>query len=71
MLTDPDLSRERLIVRRPGKRHIIYLDELSYRCASAWLRERHREAPTVRRAHSAGGRSPLRIRAPRPPTPLG
>ncbi|MEO3842464.1 hypothetical protein [Streptomyces sp. B22F1] len=35
LLTDLDLSRERLIVRRPGKRHIIYLDELTYRCASA------------------------------------
>ncbi|MCQ0017532.1 hypothetical protein [Actinomadura madurae] len=41
-LTDLDLSCERLIVRRPGKRHVIYLDELTYRCASAWLRERHR-----------------------------
>ncbi|MEU0577559.1 hypothetical protein ABZ465_09700 [Streptomyces griseoincarnatus] len=37
LLAGLDLSRERLVVRRPGKRHIIHLDELTYRCASAWL----------------------------------
>ncbi|MEW2308483.1 hypothetical protein AB0918_07575 [Streptomyces sp. NPDC006864] len=51
MLTDLDLSRERLIVRRPGKRHIIYLDELTYCCASAWLRERHRRWPVTTNPH--------------------
>lgn len=51
LLTDLDLSRERLIVRRPGKRHIIYLDELTYRCASAWLRERHRRWPVTTNPH--------------------
>ncbi|MEU9149633.1 hypothetical protein AB0D59_03570 [Streptomyces sp. NPDC048417] len=51
LLTDLDLSRERLIVRRSGKRHIIYLDELTYRCASAWLRERHRRWPVTTNPH--------------------
>ncbi|MHC3388774.1 hypothetical protein ACLQ2E_04845 [Streptomyces lavendulocolor] len=51
LLTDLDLSRERLTVRRPGKRHIIYLDELTYRCASAWLRERHRRWPVTTNPH--------------------
>ncbi|WP_326841316.1 hypothetical protein OHB33_03000 [Streptomyces sp. NBC_01558] len=51
LLTDLDLSRERLIVRRPGKRHTIYLDELTYRCASAWLRERHRRWPVTTNPH--------------------
>ncbi|MCL6289172.1 hypothetical protein PV689_31115 [Streptomyces sp. ATCC51928] len=51
LLTDLDLSRERLIVRRPGKRHIIYVDELTYRCASAWLRERHRRWPVTTNPH--------------------
>ncbi|MEH0547925.1 hypothetical protein QA802_34115 [Streptomyces sp. B21-105] len=50
-VTDLDLSRERLIVRRPGKRHIIYLDELTHRCASAWLRERHRRWPVTTNPH--------------------
>ncbi|MEU2494082.1 hypothetical protein [Streptomyces sp. NPDC007883] len=30
LLTDLDLSRERLVVRRPRRRHIVYLDELTY-----------------------------------------
>ncbi|MFJ5850819.1 hypothetical protein [Streptomyces sp. NPDC092903] len=51
LLSDLDLSRERLVVRRPGKRHIIYLDELTYRCASAWLRERHRRWPVTTNPH--------------------
>ncbi|GAA2972895.1 hypothetical protein GCM10010446_66680 [Streptomyces enissocaesilis] len=51
LLTDLDLSRELLIVRRPGKRHIIYLDELTYRCASAWLHERHRLWPVTTNPH--------------------
>lgn len=51
LLTDLDLSRERLIVRRPGKRHIIFLDELTYRCASGWLRERHRRWPVTTNPH--------------------
>ncbi|MDX3855614.1 hypothetical protein [Streptomyces sp. AK02-01A] len=51
LLTDLDLSRERLIVRRPGKRHIIYLDELTHRCASAWLRARHRRWPVTTNPH--------------------
>lgn len=51
LLTDLDLSRERLVVRRPGKRHIIYLDELTYRCASDWIRERHRRWPVTSNPH--------------------
>ncbi|GGY05311.1 hypothetical protein GCM10010358_68390 [Streptomyces minutiscleroticus] len=51
LLTDLDLPRERLIIRRPGKRHIIYLDELTYRCASEWLRERHRRWPATTNPH--------------------
>lgn len=51
LLRDLDLSRERLVVRRPGKRHIIYLDELTYRCASAWLQERHRRWPVTTNPH--------------------
>ncbi|NBM14180.1 hypothetical protein, partial [Streptomyces sp. GC420] len=51
LLTDLDLSRERLVVRRLGKRHIIYLDELTYRCASAWIRERHRRWPVTSNPH--------------------
>ncbi|MDX5564550.1 hypothetical protein PYK79_16000 [Streptomyces sp. ID05-04B] len=51
LLTGLDLSRARLIVRRPGKRQIIYLDELTYRCASAWLRGRHRRWPVTSNPH--------------------
>ncbi|MFE7430077.1 hypothetical protein [Streptomyces sp. NPDC057545] len=51
LLTNLDLSRERLVVRHPGERHIIYLDELTYRCASAWLRERHRRWPVTTNPH--------------------
>ncbi|MEU0720501.1 hypothetical protein ABZ498_25380 [Streptomyces lavendulocolor] len=51
LLTDLDLSRERLVVRRRGKRHIIYLDELTYRCASDWIRERHRRWPVTSNPH--------------------
>ncbi|MGG7569216.1 hypothetical protein [Streptomyces sirii] len=51
LLTDLDLSRERLVVRRHGKRHIIYLDELTYHCASAWIRERHRRWPATTNPH--------------------
>lgn len=39
LLTDLGLSRERLVVRRQGKRHIVYLDELTYRCASDRIRD--------------------------------
>jgi hypothetical protein len=51
LLTDLGLSHERLVVRRPGKRHIIYLDELTYRCASDWIRERHRRWPVTSNPH--------------------
>ena len=51
LLTDLDLSRGPLVVRRPGKRHIIYPDELTYRCVSAWLRERHRRWPVTTNPH--------------------
>ncbi|MFE9007505.1 hypothetical protein ACFYOY_36200 [Streptomyces sp. NPDC007875] len=76
LLTDLDLSRERLIVRRPGKRHIIYLDELTYRCASAWIRERHRRWPVTTNPHllvDVGLRwtPPTRPSAPRSPTSSG
>ncbi|MFE6028833.1 hypothetical protein [Streptomyces niveus] len=51
LLTDLDLSSERLTIRRPGKRHIICLDELTYRCVSALLRERHRRRPVTTNPH--------------------
>ncbi len=44
-------SRERLIVRRSGKRHIVYLGDFTYRCTSAWLRERHRRRPVTINPH--------------------
>ncbi|MET9334610.1 hypothetical protein ABZX78_25990 [Streptomyces cellulosae] len=51
LLTDLDLSRERLVVRRHGMRHIIYLDELTYRCASDWILERHHRWPVTSNPH--------------------
>ncbi len=40
----PDKGRQ----RHPGKRHFIYL---TYRCASAWIRERHRRWPVTSNPH--------------------
>ncbi|WP_237408932.1 hypothetical protein [Streptomyces sp. M2CJ-2] len=51
LLADLNLPRERLVVRRPGLRHVIYLDELTYRCASEWTRERHRRWPATPNPH--------------------
>ncbi|WP_344390683.1 hypothetical protein [Streptomyces vastus] len=51
LLTDLGLSHERLVVRRHAKRHIIYLDELTYRCASDWIREGHRRWPVTSNPH--------------------
>lgn len=42
LLADLDLPRERILVRRPGRWHINYLDEISYQSASERLREPHR-----------------------------
>jgi hypothetical protein len=50
-LADLDLPRERLVVRRPGRRHVIYLDELTYQCASDWIKERHRRWPATLNPH--------------------
>ncbi|WP_240634122.1 MULTISPECIES: hypothetical protein [Streptomyces] len=48
---DLDLPRERLVVRRRGRRHVIYLDELTYQCASECAKERHRRWPATRNPH--------------------
>lgn len=46
-----DLSAGRLIVRRPGRRHLVYLDELTYELAAVWMRERHRRWPMTGNPH--------------------
>lgn len=46
-----DLSAGQLIVRRPGRRHVVYLDELTYEPAAAWMRERHRRWPMTSNPH--------------------
>ncbi|MFE1882786.1 hypothetical protein [Streptomyces diastatochromogenes] len=47
LLDDLDRSRGRLLVRRPGRlEHTIYLDELTFRLATAWLSERARRWPS-------------------------
>ncbi|MER8225806.1 hypothetical protein ABTZ58_35750 [Streptomyces sp. NPDC094143] len=67
LLTDLDLSRERLIVRRPGKRHIIYLGIGSSRNRGGDReRDQDREGRREGRTHL-----PLRLRlAPRTAPPL-
>lgn len=44
LLTDLDLARGRLTVRR-DLRHTVYLDELTHVLASDWLRDRHQRWP--------------------------
>lgn len=51
LLSDLDLPRERLLVRRPGRRHVIYLDETTYHSAAEWTRERHRRWPASANLH--------------------
>lgn len=51
LLTDLDLSRQTLIVRRLGRRHIVYLDEITYRCAGEWTLERRRRWPGTLNPH--------------------
>lgn len=51
LLTDLDLSRQMLIVRRPGRRHVVYLDEITYRCAGEWTQERYRRWPATLNPH--------------------
>ncbi|MER5327028.1 hypothetical protein [Streptosporangium roseum] len=41
-LADLDLSAGRLVVRRPGLRHVVHLDPVTHQLAADWLRERHR-----------------------------
>jgi len=49
-LTDLDLSRGRLTVRR-DLRHTVYLDELTHTLAGDWLRDRHRRWPLTANPH--------------------
>ncbi|MEL5958357.1 hypothetical protein AADR41_26955 [Streptomyces sp. CLV115] len=51
LLTDLDLSRERIVVRRAGKRHVVHPGELTHRCSSVWLREQHRRRPVTTNPH--------------------
>ncbi|MFI5825449.1 hypothetical protein ACIA8I_41345 [Streptomyces rishiriensis] len=46
-----NLSDGRLTVRRPGRRHLVYLDELTYELAAEWMRERHRLWPMSSNPH--------------------
>ncbi|MEW1725196.1 hypothetical protein [Streptomyces sp. NPDC093109] len=46
-----NLSDGRLTVRRPGRRHVVYLDELTYELAAEWMRERHRLWPMSSNPH--------------------
>jgi hypothetical protein len=48
---DLDLSDGRLLVRRPTRRHIVYLDELTHALAIDWLHERHRRWPRTANPH--------------------
>ena len=41
LLSILDLPREGLLVRRPGRRQDIYLDEITYRSAAEWARGWH------------------------------
>ncbi|WP_329138265.1 hypothetical protein OG552_30150 [Streptomyces sp. NBC_01476] len=49
--SDLDLSRERLFVRRSGRRHIVYFDGVTYRVISEWTQERHRHWPMSSNPH--------------------
>jgi integrase len=51
MTSELDLSKGRLTVRRPGRRHLIYLDEFTHGLAADWLRERHRRWPLSSNPH--------------------
>ncbi|EDY51766.1 hypothetical protein CRV15_30000 (plasmid) [Streptomyces clavuligerus] len=66
LLADLDLPRERILVRRPSLRHTVYLDDVSYRFASEWTRERHRRWPVPGRrlAQTVSSMRPSRQRRP-------
>jgi len=49
-LTDLDLARGRLTVRRDLP-HTVYLDELTHALAGHWLRDRHRRWPRTANPH--------------------
>ncbi|GAA1233947.1 hypothetical protein GCM10009665_25290 [Kitasatospora nipponensis] len=44
-------AKGRLTVRRPGIRHVVYLDEVTHGLAADWLRERHRRWPFSSNPH--------------------
>jgi len=48
---DLDLSQGQLRVRRPGRRHLVYLDNVTYELTADWLRERHRLWPFSSNPH--------------------
>ncbi|GAQ65333.1 hypothetical protein [Streptomyces scabiei] len=50
-LTDPDLARRTLAVRRGEGIHLVYLDDLSTDLAADWLRERRRRWPQATNPH--------------------
>ena len=50
-LDDLDRSRGRLTIRRPGRNHIVFLDELTSRLLTIWLFERHRRWPASTNPH--------------------
>ncbi|MEU8926676.1 hypothetical protein AB0D10_38105 [Kitasatospora sp. NPDC048545] len=51
MTSSLDLPKGRLTVRRPGTRHLIYLDEITHQLAADWLRERHQRWPFSSNPH--------------------
>jgi hypothetical protein len=51
LMTDLDLLNARLAIRRRAGHHFIYLDELTFACLDAWLRERHRRWPRTPNPH--------------------
>ncbi|MGW6695834.1 site-specific integrase [Rhodococcus sp. NPDC054953] len=51
LLADLDLARGRLTVRRPGRRHTLWLDTLTHQLAAQWLVERHRRWPVSANPH--------------------
>ncbi|MFJ9371405.1 hypothetical protein ACIRRA_44380 [Nocardia sp. NPDC101769] len=51
LLDDLDLARGRLIVRRPGRVHTVWLDTLTHQLAGQWLAERHRRWPASTNPH--------------------
>ncbi|MEV2226472.1 hypothetical protein AB0E01_42465 [Nocardia vinacea] len=50
-LNDLDLARGRLLVRRPGRIHTVWLDTLTHHLAGQWLAERHRRWPATTNPH--------------------